>query len=265
MRKKAVKIVGIIMSVISLAMIMVGIVYYYRSLNKIKGACFRQTYGSIGVLGDSENILRFTFFCFGYEPEFIKENINFSFDNTNVSVEGISSSVQFSEKDLTVYNIDIRTKVNSPGQHRVTKLITTGPNENKSYDMGKIDFVRIDGKPVDSIRYGCCTALIDNEACYDFSCENPYLFTIEDVVVARNEWASFTYEKGISTNAEEDIQYFIGVHSEINDEDLFLLQPIFVLSFEKSEDYYLLETRMAVYSGKDLSYSEVKEYVKCLL
>lgn len=60
----------------------------------------------------------------------------------------------------------------------------------------------------------------------------------------------------------KDLEYKIIVNSKISKYDLTLLQPIFAIKYEDNKAIKYFSPYMLVYSGVDMTYNEIKEYVK---
>lgn len=103
---------------------------------------------------------------------------------------------------------------------------------------------------------------MNGEAVFQFLEENPRGFTITDVIVADDKRSQYKFEKDIYFTPGEELPYVINVNSSVSDHDLLVLQPIYEIQYDGSEEKQYFSTYMIVYIGNDMNYDDVKVYVR---
>lgn len=258
--KKQVKIVFIILiPVLSLA-IVAGAIAFHASKDVIEGCFIRKMYGSIGIANEDDYAMTMVLFSFNSDASFLDDKENIAFDNSNVEIVDLSYKVQNVDGDLTVYDVLVTIKMKKVGRHDVTSLVYNG-EEKEVFPIGEIHFFYQDTAS-DFLLHGCNTNIYNGEAVFQFSAENTRGFTITDVIVADDERSKYTYEKNVHFTPGEELTYIINVNSSENDHNLLVLQPIFEIQYDGSEEKQYFSPYMLVFSGSNMTYDEIKEYVK---
>lgn len=202
-------------------------------------------------------------FSFGEKVDFLKDWKNLSFDNSAVNITDLSYEVQDKQNDLTIYSVSVSIKIQKRGQYAVKSLIYNGQNSeetNKEFLLGKIYFIYEDIE-CDFIQHGCNTNINNNEAIFTFSADNIKSFTIVDVIIVNDNKIKYKYNKNVRFKPGKDLEYKIIANSKISKYDLTLLQPIFEIKYKNKKIKYF-SPHMPVHSGVDMTYNEIKEYVK---
>ena len=261
--KKTTKIVVFSLCVFLLISILIGVAFFVAKQDNTKGLYFRKMYGSIGIVNNVEYTMQMVLYSFEEKVDFLNDLDNISFDNKAVSITNISYKVQSTENDLTIYSVLVSLKLQKQGRHIVNYLNYNGQTENledESFCLGELCFI-YEGTENEFIQHGCNTNIDNGEAVFTFSADNTKAFTIIDTIVdGRN--IKYEYNKNVHFTPGTDLTYIINVDSSVSKYDLLLLQPIFVIEYEDAEEYNYFSPYMIVYSGVDMTYDEIKEYVK---
>lgn len=258
--KKQVKIAFIILIPILCVAILAGTIAFYSNKDVIEGCFFKKMYGSIGITDDDNYAMAMVLYNFNSDVSFLDDKENIAFDNSNVKIEDISYKVQNVDGDLTVYDVTVNIEMKMVGQHDVTSLVYNG-EEKEVFPIGEIHFFYQDNA-IDFLQHGCNTNIINGEALFSFSAENTRGFTITNVIVADDERSKYTFEKDVHFTPGEELIYIINVNSSVSDHDLLVLQPIFEIQYDGSKEKQYFSPYMLEFKGNNMTYDEIKEYVK---
>lgn len=258
--KKQVKIVYIILVPVLCVAIAVGAIVFHASKDVIEGCFIRKMYGSIGIANEDNYAMTMVLFCFNSDVSFLDDKENIVFDNPNVEIADLSYEVQNVDGDLTVYDVLVTIKMEQVGQHDVTSLVYNG-EEKDVFPIGEIHFFYQDNAS-DFLLHGCNTKIDNGEAVFQFSAENTRGFTITDVIVADDTWSKYTFEKNVYFTPGQELTYLINVDSSVSAHDLLVMQPIFEIQYDGSAEKQYFSPYMIVFSGNDMTYDDIKEYVK---
>lgn len=258
--KKQVKIVFIILIPVLCVAIAVGAIFFHASKDVIEGCFIRKMYGSIGIANEDNYAMTMVLFSFNSDASFLDDKENIAFDNSSVEIVDLSYKVQNVDGDLTVYDVLVTIKMEQVGRHDVTSLVYNG-EEKAVFPIGEIHFFYQDHAS-DFLLHGCNTNIDNGEAVFQFSAENTQGFTITDVIVADDKRSKYTFEKDVHFTPGQELTYLINVNSSVSDYDLLVLQPIFEIQYDGSAEKQYFSPYMIVFSGNDMTYDEIKEYVK---
>lgn len=260
--KKQFKLFFVVITSVLCAAIVIGAIIFHTSRDRIEGCFFRKMYGSIGVANEDDYAMQLNLFCFDEDVPFLQDHAHLMFDNPNVKIVDLSYDVQKVDNDLTVYSVLVTIRMQEVGQHEVTSLIYIGNSEEEVvYPIGKIHFIYHDDAS-DFLLHGCNTNIDDGKAVFQFSAENDRAFTITDVLTADDELSKYSFEKNVSFTPGEDLVYAINVDSSVSEYDLLVLQPIFEIQFDNANEKQYFSPYMIVFRGSDMTYDEIKEYVR---
>lgn len=260
--KKQLKILFLVSISVLCTAIVVWAIVFHTSRDRIEGCYFRKMYGSIGVANEEDYALQLNLFSFDDDVPFLHDHGHLLFDNANVKIVDLSYDIQKVDNDLTVYSALVTIKMQEVGQHEVTSLIYIGNSgEETVYPIGKIHFIYHDDAS-DFLPHGCDTNIYDGKAVFQFSAENDRAFTITDVLIADVELSKFSFAKNVPFTPGEDLVYTINVDSSVSEYDLLVLQPIFEIQFDDSNEKQYFSPYMNVFKGSDMTYDEIKEYVR---
>lgn len=240
--------------------IVVGIIAFHTSRDVVEGCFFRKMYGSIGIANEDDYSMHMNLFSFNEDVSFLDDKANLTFDNSNVEIVDLSYEIQNIDNDLTVYSVLVTIRMQKVGQHEVTSLMYTG-EDSEIYPIGEIHFLYQDDAS-DFLLHGCNTNIYNNEAVFTFSAENTRAFTITDVIAADDKLSKYTFEKNIHFMPGKDLIYTINVESSVSEYDLMILQPIFEIQYDDSNEKQYFSPYMLVFRGRDMTYDEIKEYVR---
>lgn len=258
--KKQVKIAFIILIPILCVAIVASTIAFYANKDVIEGCFIRKMYGSIGIANEGNYSMTMVLFNFNSDASFLDDKENIAFDNSNVEIADLSYEVQNVDGDLTVYDVTVNIEMKMVGQHDVTSLVYNG-EEKEVFPIGEIHFFYQDNA-IDFLQHGCNTNINNGEALFQFSEENTRGFTITDVIVADDKRNKYTFEKDVHFTPGKELIYIINVNSSVSDHDLLVLQPIFEIQYDGSKEKQYFSPYMLVFSGNDMTYDEIKEYVK---
>lgn len=161
-----------------------------------------------------------------------------------------------------MYSVLVTIKMQEVGQHEVTSLVYIGNGEEETvYPIGNIHFIYNDDAS-DFLLHGCNTNIDDGKAVFQFSAENDRAFTITDVLIADDKLSKYSFEKNVPFTPGNDLVYTINVDSSVSEYDLLVLQPIFEIQFNDSSEKQYFSPYMIVFRGSDMTYDEIKEYVR---
>lgn len=257
------KIIVSIILLVVLSAIAIGVFGYYNNIDRIKGQFFRKMYGSIGIAdGDSGYSLRIDLFCFNSDVGFLKDKGKLAFDNKKVEITNVDYEKQSSENNLDIYSVYLSISVAENGRFDVSNLVYSGGDTEKVYPLGKISFVYEEDKDGTYLAHGCDTTINDGKATFTFLDSNDRAFKIVDVILAEEKGVNYICDKNVSYTVGKGIAYEIGVDYSVNDGDMFVMQPIFVIKFDGDEVLHYFAPGMLVCSGENLTYPEIREYVK---
>lgn len=258
--KKQVKIVSIILISVLCVAIAASAIVFHASKDVVEGCFIRKMYGSIGIANEDDYAMTMVLFSFNSDASFLDDKGNIAFDNSNVEIADLSYKVQNVDGDLTVYDLLVTIKMENAGRHDVTSLMYNG-EESKVFPIGEIHFFYQDNAS-DFLQHGCDTNINNGEAVFQFSAENTRGFTITDVIVADDKRSKYTFEKDVHFTPGEELTYFIHVDSSVSDYDLLVLQPIFEIQYDGSEEKEYFSPYTIAFRGNNITYDEIKEYVK---
>lgn len=265
--KTIIKIVVISLCVLLSVSIIIGIIGFFAKQDKTKGTFFRKMYGSVGIANNEEYTMKMILFSFGEKVDFLNDWKNISFDNDAVNITNLSYEVQDKENDLTIYAVFVSIKMRQQGRYVVKSLNYDVKNDegdsncdNKTFPLGEIYFI-YEGGDDDFLLHGCNTNIVNGEAVFTFSADNPKPFRITDIIVEGDN-IKYKYNKNVQFEPGNDLIYKIIVDSNISQYDLNVLQPIFVIEYEGDKEKKYFSPYMIVFSGVDMTYDEIKEYVK---
>lgn len=258
MKKRRVTFIAILISMVFV--ILVGMTIYYHNVDKVEGRFFRKMYGSIGVVNDNDYCINMELFCFNRGMECFDEPEKLSFDNRNVIIKDVSYEEQSRDKDLTIFSVGFNVSFANTGRQDVTSLIYSGEKIVK-YPIGKISFLYNDKDSV-YFKHGCETIIRDNKAVFTFSESNSEPFVITDLKLAEDERISYEYKKNVSFMPGNELSYVLNVEYSGSEKDLLIVQPIFEIRLNGTNKSHYFTPNMLVYSGKTLTYLEIKEYIK---
>lgn len=259
--KKHIKYILLIFVVALSAIIVVGIIAYQKNQDHIQGNFFRKMYGSIGVANKDEYAIQLNLFSFGQDILFLDDWKNLTFDNPQVQITNVSYEIQNQEADLTVYSVLLTINMEKTGQYEVTSLLYHGQDNQSTYPIGKIYFLYQE-EASEFLKHGCNSYIENDEAVFTFLSDNQESFWITDVLLAQEDKTTYAFEKNVRYQSGEDLTYTISVNSSVSEYDLLVMQPIFELQYENTAAKKYFSPYMIVFRGKDMTYSEIKEYVK---
>ena len=87
-------------------------------------------------------------------------------------------------------------------------------------------------------------------------------YVITDLKLAEDERISYEYKKNVSFMPGNELSYVLNVEFSGSEKDLLIVQPIFEIRLNGTNKSHYFILNMLVYSGKTLTYLEIKEYIK---
>lgn len=259
--KKKFNIIALVLAFVSFISVSIGIFKYNKNKEIIKGCFFRKMYGSVGIVEGDEYIINMNMFCFDSDIDFLK-NIDFlSFDNPDVLIKSLDVTEQEKNGDLIVYNLDFRLSVNKDGQSNITALNYNDGSNTAVYKIGDLALIKNNGNSI-YLKYGLDSLFINNNTAITFAKDNEETFTVSDLIYAKNDMYTCSYDKDMSFTPGTDLIYNINVDTSYDDRDIFLFQPIFVIKHENDSKSYYFTPNMPICNAKDLTFLDIREYVK---
>lgn len=255
-------VLAIVVTVVSVAFL--GMRLHAKNENdQMKGIYFRNMYGSVGIAGKNAYSINLEMYSFGNcNLDFLKDPERLVFDNDNVEIDGVSYNVQKKEKDLVEYTVRLDISFANGGRQDVSALhylAEDGHQEN--YQIGRISFLN-KGHESLYLKHGCDTTINKDQAMYTFLKDNKTPFVIKNLILADGKGIKYSYKKNVSFTPGKELDYVLHVEYSGSDQDLFVVQPIFEIQFKGSDQVQYFSTEIPASCGKDLTYTEIKEYVK---